>query len=95
MDVFKRQSFLIILNWLMYHQYSKNKISFNNKQNFHVFLFNSRNSSPEVRNIQPREVELNMILKSVNNFDIEQKMAWNICLILYLKHKTNNWLMLT
>ena len=79
----------------MYHQYSKNKISHNNKQKFNVFLFNSRNYSLKVRNIQPREVELNMILQRVNNFDIKQKTAWNICFILYPEHETNNGLMLT
>ena len=79
----------------MYQQYSKNKISHNNKQKFNAFLFNSRNYSLEVRNIQPREVELNMILQRVNNFDIKQKIAWNISFILYPKHETNNELMLT
>ena len=53
-----------------------------NKQIFHVFLFNIRNYSPEVINIQRREAELNMILPRVNNFDIKQKKAWNICFIM-------------
>ena len=44
-----------------------------NKQVFHAFLFNIRNYSPEVINIQRREAELNIILPRVNNFDIKQK----------------------
>ena len=40
---------------------------------FHAFLFNIRNYSPEVINIQRREAELNIILPRVNNFDIKQK----------------------
>ena len=51
----------------------------NNKQIFHAFLFNIRNYSPEVINIQRREAELNIILPRVTNFDIKQKKAWNIC----------------
>ena len=43
------------------------------KQIFHAFLFNIRNYSPEVINIQRREAELNIILPRVNNFDIKQK----------------------
>ena len=34
----------------------------NNKQIFHVFLFNIRNYSPEVTNIQRRDAQLNIIL---------------------------------
>ena len=55
----------------------------NNKQIFHAFLFNIKNYSPEVRDIQRREAELNIILPRVNNFDIKQKSAWNICFIIY------------
>ena len=44
-----------------------------NKQIFHAFLFNIRNYSPEVINIQRGEVELNIILPGVNNFNIKQK----------------------
>ena len=43
----------------------------NNKQLFNVFLFNIRNYSPEVINIQRRKSELNIILSRVNNFDIK------------------------
>ena len=43
------------------------------KQIFHAFLFNIRNYSPEVINIQRREAELNTVLPRVNNFDIKQK----------------------
>ena len=38
-----------------------------------AFLFNTRNYSPEVINIQRCKVELNIILLQVNNFDIRQK----------------------
>ena len=44
-----------------------------NKQIFQAFLFNIRNFSPEVINIQRREAELNIILPKVDNFDIKQK----------------------
>ena len=40
---------------------------------FHALLFNIRNYSPEVINIQRREEELNIILPRVSNFDIKQK----------------------
>ena len=43
------------------------------KQIFHAFLFNIRNYSPEVINIQRHEAELNIILARVNNFNIKQK----------------------
>ena len=56
---------------------------FNNKQVFHAFLFNIRNYSPEVINIQRRKAEL----QRVNNFDIKQKKAWNICLITWHQHQ--------
>ena len=36
-------------------------------------FFNIRNDSPEVINIQRREVKLNIILSKVNNFDVKQK----------------------
>ena len=52
---------------------NKKEIVNNNKQIFHAFLFNIRNYSPEVINIQRREAELNIILPRVNNFDIKQK----------------------
>ena len=39
----------------------------NNKQLLHAFLFNIRNYSGEVSNIQRRKAELNIILPSVNN----------------------------
>ena len=38
-----------------------------------AFLFNIRNYLPEVINIQRREVEMNIILRRVNNFNIKQK----------------------
>ena len=61
---------------------NNNQITYNN-QIFHAFLFNIRNYSPEVINIQRREAELNIILPRVNNFDIKQKKAWNICFIIF------------
>ena len=54
----------------------------NNKQIFHAFFFNIRNYSPKVRNIKRREAELNIILNSVNNFDIKQNTSRNICFII-------------
>ena len=45
----------------------------NNKQMFHAFLFNVRNYSPKVINIQRREAELNTVLPKVSNFNIKQK----------------------
>ena len=39
----------------------------------HTFLFNIRNYSLEVINIQRLEAELNIKLPRVNNFDIKQK----------------------
>ena len=39
----------------------------------HAFLFNIRNYSVEVINIQRRGAELNFILLRVNNFDVKQK----------------------
>ena len=45
----------------------------NIKQIFHTFLFNIRNYSPEVINIQQREAELNIILPRATNFDTKQK----------------------
>ena len=60
----------------------------NNKQILHAFLFNIRNYSPEVINIQRSEAELNIILPRVNNSDIKQKKAWNICFIICHHHQT-------
>ena len=45
------------------------------------FLFNVKNYSPEVINIQRRKAEVNIILPIVSNFDIKQKKAGNICFI--------------
>ena len=45
----------------------------NNKQIFHAFLFNMRNHSPEVIDIQRRGAELSIILPRANNFDIKQR----------------------
>ena len=61
------------------------------KQIFRAFLFDIRNYSPEVSSIQRREVELNVILPRLNNFDIKQKSAWNICFIIYPQHQTKSW----
>ena len=62
-----------------------------NKQISHAFLFNIGNCSPEVSNIQRRGAELNIILPRVNNFDIKQKSAWNICFIIYSLYQTKSW----
>ena len=52
-------------------------------------MFNIRNYSPEVINIQRREAELNIILPRVNNFDIKhKKKTWNICFIICYEHRT-------
>ena len=61
-----------------------------NKQIFQAFLFNIRNYSPEVINIQRREAELNMILPRMNNFNIKQKSAWNTCFILWHQDQTRS-----
>ena len=66
-------------------------LNINNKQIFHTILFNIRNYSLEVSDIQQREAELNIILPSVNNFDIKQKSAWNICFIMYPQHQRKSW----
>ena len=55
---------------------------------FHAFLFNVRNYSPKVINIQRREAELNSILPRVDNFEIKQKKTWNICFIIWHQHQT-------
>ena len=51
-------------------------------------FFNIRNYSPEVINIQPHEAKVNIILPRINNFNIKQKKAWNICFITCLQHQT-------
>ena len=48
-----------------------------------AFLFNTRNYSPEVINIQQCKVVLNIILLQVNNFDIRQKKRHGIFVLLY------------
>ena len=53
-----------------------------NKEIFHVFLFNIRNYSPNVINIQQREAERNITLPRVNNFDINKK-GHGIFVLLY------------
>ena len=64
--------------------------SVDSKQILHAFLFNIRNYLPEVINIQRREAEMNIILPRVNNFDIKQKKAWNICFIICHQHQTRS-----
>ena len=75
------------MNWIHINQ-SNN--SGNNKQTFHAFLFNIRNYSLEVINLQLRESELNIILPRVNNFDIKQEKPWNICFIICHQHQTRS-----
>ena len=41
-------------------------------------------------NIQRRKAELNIILLRVNNFDIKQKRACNICFIICDKQQTRS-----
>ena len=52
------------------------------EQIFRTFLFNIRNYSPEVTNVQQREAELKIIFSRVNNFDIKQEM-YGIFVLLY------------
>ena len=82
---------MIIISFIIYIRANGDNIKeVNNKQIFHAFLFNIRNYSPEVINIQRREAELNIILPRVNNFDIKQKKAWNICFIICHQHQTRS-----
>ena len=60
------------------------------KQISHAFFFNVRNYSPKVINIQRREAELNIISTRVNYFDVKQKKAWNICLIICHEYQTKS-----
>ena len=50
------------------------------------FLFNIRNYSPEIINIQQNNTELNIILLRMNNFDIKQKKH-GIYVLLYATNK--------
>ena len=61
-----------------------------NKQIFYAFLFNIKNYSPEVINIERREVELNIVLPKVDNFDIKLKKAWDICFTICHQHQTRS-----
>ena len=56
---------------------------------YFVFLFNIRNYSPKVINVQRREAELNIILPMVNNFDFKQKMH-GIFVLLYATNTKQN-----
>ena len=62
----------------------------NVKQVFHAFLFNIRNYSPEVIDIQRRERQLNIILPRGNNFDIKQKRHGIFVLLNCHKHQTRS-----
>ena len=66
-----------------------------NKQIFHAFLFNIRNHSPMVINIQRRESKLSIILPRVNNFDIKQKKARNIFSITCHQYQTRSGKLIT
>ena len=61
----------------------------NIEQIFRAFLLNIRNYSPEVSNTQRRKAEFITLLRE-NNFDIKQKMAWNICSIIIPNTKQNH-----
>ena len=61
-----------------------------NKQILHVFLFNIRNYSPEAINTERHEADLNIILLSLNDFDIKQKNTWIICFIIWRQHQTRS-----
>ena len=37
-----------------------------------------------------READLNIILPRLNNFDIKQKWAWNMCFIIHPQHQTKS-----
>ena len=85
--------------WNKYTSHEKTKVTsssgifntnYTNKQIFHVFLFNIRNYSPKVINIQRREAEFNVILPRVNNFDIKLKKARNICFMIWQQHQTRS-----
>ena len=62
----------------------------NKKQILHAYLFNIKNHSPEVIDIQRHEASLSIILLRVNNFDIKQEKAWNICFIIFHQHQTKS-----
>ena len=64
------------------------------KQMFHAFLFNIRNYSSEVRNIQRRKSELNIILPRVNN-SILTKDSMVYLFFTYTKHETKSEWMFT
>ena len=64
------------------------------KQMFHAFLFNIRNYSSEVRNIQRRKSELNIILPRVNN-SILTKDGMVYLFFTYTKHETKSEWMFT
>ena len=85
--------------WNKYTSYEKTKVTsssgifktnYTNKQKFYAFLFNIRNYSLEVINIQRREAELNVILPRVNNFDIKLKKARSICFMIWQQHQTRS-----
>ena len=75
---------------ISYYYITSNDIDNDNKQIFHSFLWNVRNYSPEVINIQLRKAELNIVLPWENNVDIEQKKVWNICFIICQQHQTRS-----
>ena len=69
----KEQPFIFTV-YLMNHVFQAPVLIIrDNKQIFHAVLFNIRNYSLEVINIQWREAELNIALPRGNNFDIKQK----------------------
>ena len=61
-----------------------------NNQIFLASLFNTKNYSPKVINIQRCKAKLNIILLRENNFNIKQKKAWNICFIICHQDQTRS-----
>ena len=85
--------FILLLrrNTLLYHELFKKTSKcnvYNNKQIFHA-LFNIKNYSSEVINIQRHKVEKNIILPRVNNFGIKKK-AWSICFLVCHQHQARS-----
>ena len=53
-------------------------------------MFNIRNYSPEAINTERHEADLNIILLSLNDFDIKLKNTWIICFNIWHQHQTRS-----